>query len=82
MHPLRDKTAIVGVGASPQGKIPGSTALSLAVEAFKRALDDSGLKKNQIDGLLTFPGTTRRKRATTSCASAKRSASIRATRVA
>ncbi|MGZ8268378.1 MAG: thiolase family protein [Burkholderiales bacterium] len=58
MHPLRDKCAIVGVGASPQGKIPGSTALSLAVEAFKRALDDSGLRKSDIDGLLTFPGTT------------------------
>lgn len=55
---LRDKTAIVGVGASAQGKIPGSSALSLAVEAFKRALDDSGLKKEQIDGLLTMPGTT------------------------
>src|ERR1700719_468290 len=58
MHALHDKTAVVGVGASPQGKLPGSTALSLAVEAFKRALDDSGLKKEQIDGLLTMPGTT------------------------
>ena len=58
MHPLRDKTAIVGIGASPQGKLPGSTALSLAVEAFKRALGDSGLAKRDIDGLLTFPGTT------------------------
>jgi acetyl-CoA acetyltransferase len=58
MHPLRDKTAIVGVGASPQGKIPGSTPITLAVEAFKRALDDSGLKKEQIDGILTMPGTT------------------------
>src|SRR5450759_2401198 len=58
MHPLRDKTAIVGVGASRQGKLPGSTALSLAVEGFKRALDDSGLKKEQIDGLLTMPGST------------------------
>lgn len=58
MHSLRDKTAIAGVGASRQGKLPGSTALSLAVEAFKCALDDSGLKKEQIDGLLTFPGST------------------------
>lgn len=58
MDTLRDKTAVVGVGASPQGKFPGSSALSLAVEAFKRALDDSGLKKDQIDGLLTMPGTT------------------------
>ena len=58
MDSLRDKTAVVGVGASPQGKLPGSSALSLAVEAFKRALDDSGLRKDQIDGLLTMPGTT------------------------
>ena len=57
MHPLREKTAIAGVGASPQGKFPGCSAVSLAVEAFKRALDDSGLKKEQIDGLLTMPGS-------------------------
>ena len=58
MHHLRDKTAIVGVGATAQGKLPGSTPLTLAVEAFKRALDDSGLSKEQIDGLLTMAGTT------------------------
>jgi acetyl-CoA acetyltransferase len=50
--------AIIGVGATPQGKIPGSTQLSLAVDAFTRALADSGLHKDDIDGLLTFPGTT------------------------
>jgi hypothetical protein len=50
--------AIVGVGATPQGKLPGSTALSLGVQAFQRALDDSGLRKDQIDGLLTFSGQT------------------------
>ncbi|MBG9387392.1 thiolase family protein [Caenimonas aquaedulcis] len=55
---LRDHCAIVGVGASPQGKVPGSTAVSLAVEAFKRALDDSGLRKDQIDGLLSLGGQT------------------------
>lgn len=58
MHSLRDRTAVVGVGASPQGKLPGSTPITLAVEAFKRALDDAGLKKDQIDGILTMPGTT------------------------
>jgi acetyl-CoA acetyltransferase len=57
-HPLRDACAIVGVGATAQGKIPGSSSLSLAVEAFKRALDDSGLRKEDIDGLLTLPGQT------------------------
>ena len=55
---MRDRGAIVGVGATPQGKLPGSTALTLAVDAFKRALDDSGLRKEDIDGLLTFSGQT------------------------
>lgn len=58
MSSLKNKVAIVGVGASPQGHLPGSTPVRLGVDAFKRALDDAGLKKNQIDGLLTMPGTT------------------------
>lgn len=58
MSKLRDKTAIVGVGATPQGTLPGETQLSLQVGAFKRALADSGLRKEDVDGLLTFPGTT------------------------
>lgn len=57
-HRLRGRGAITGVGASAQGKVPGSTALSLAVDAFRRALDDSGLRKDQIDGLLTLRGQT------------------------
>lgn len=57
-HTLRDRCAIVGVGATAQGKLPGSSALSLGVAAFKRALDDAGLHKEQIDGLLTFSGQT------------------------
>lgn len=32
--------------------------MTLAAQAFKLALEDSGLQKNQIDGLLTMPGTT------------------------
>lgn len=55
---MKNKVAIVGVGASPQGRLPGSTPVKLGVDAFKRALDDAGLKKDQIDGLLTMPGTT------------------------
>lgn len=58
MHPLRDKTAIAGVGATAQGKLPGTTPVGLATDAFRRALDDCGLRKEQIDGLLTMPGTT------------------------
>lgn len=55
---MRDRGAIVGVGATAQGRLPGATSLSLAVEAFGRALDDAGLRKDQIDGLLTLPGQT------------------------
>lgn len=58
LHFLRDRTAIAGVGATRQGKLPGSTPITLATEAFRRALDDCGLHKDQIDGLLTMPGTT------------------------
>ena len=58
MSTLRDRIAFAGVGATPQGKLPGSTPITLATEAFKRALDDAGLKKSDVDGLLTMPGTT------------------------
>jgi acetyl-CoA acetyltransferase len=50
--------AIAGVGASRQGKLPGETDLSLATEALRAALDDGGFAKDDIDGLLTMPGTT------------------------
>jgi acetyl-CoA acetyltransferase len=55
---LKDRTAIIGVGATKQGSLPGRTPLDLGIEAFKRALGDAGLKKDAIDGLLTMPGTT------------------------
>lgn len=50
--------AIAGVGASRQGTLPGEDDLSLATEAFRNALDDAGLTKDDVDGLLTMPGTT------------------------
>jgi acetyl-CoA acetyltransferase len=52
------KAAIAGVGASRQGKLPGETPMSLATEAFRAALDDAGIAKGEVDGLLTMPGTT------------------------
>ncbi len=51
---FRDKTAVAGVGLT-LGKIPERTSLSLAIEAFKLALDDSGLKREDVDGLITLP---------------------------
>ena len=55
---LSDQIAIAGVGATPQGSLPGRTPLDLGIEAFRNALDDAGLDKSDIDGILTMPGTT------------------------
>src|SRR3981189_1007817 len=48
----------VGVGAARQGKLPDEHPLSLAAQAFRLALEDSGIDKREVDGLLTMPGTT------------------------
>jgi len=51
---LRDKYAIVGVGYTPQGRVPGRTALSFHVEACANAIKDAGLKREDIDGLICY----------------------------
>ena len=51
---------IAGVGRTAQGTLPGRTALDLGLDAFRRALDDAGLDKSEVDGVLTHPGTTSR----------------------
>lgn len=50
---LKNKVAIVGVGESDIGKVPGMSGLGLNTQASKRALDDAGLNVRDIDGLLT-----------------------------
>ncbi len=52
---LKDKTCIVGVGATPQGQLPDHTGDDIAIWAFGEALKDSGLKKEDIDGLIVQP---------------------------
>jgi acetyl-CoA acetyltransferase len=47
------KTAIVGVGATEQGEIPGQSGDEIAVRAAMLALADAGIDKRQIDGLVT-----------------------------
>jgi acetyl-CoA acetyltransferase len=46
------KGAIVGLGVTPMGKIYGRRAVDFAAEAIALALDDAGLTKNDVDGLL------------------------------
>ncbi len=50
---LRGQVAIVGVGDTEVGKVPGLGATGLCIDAAQRALDDAGLTKNDIDGLVT-----------------------------
>ena len=50
---LRNQVAIVGVGESDIGKVPGTSGLGLNAQACKRALEDAGLNVSDIDGLLT-----------------------------
>jgi acetyl-CoA acetyltransferase len=49
----RGSVAVVGVGATEQGELPGRTADEIAVDALKIALDDAGIDKHAIDGLIT-----------------------------
>ena len=55
MASLKDKAAIVGIGYTPQGKIPGRTSLSFHLEAGANAIVDAGLKPKDVDGLLIQP---------------------------
>jgi len=57
MSLIKDRTAIVGVGTTRFGEMyrdldPERTPYGLVAEAFKEALEDSGLAKEQIDGLI------------------------------
>ena len=49
---LRDKVAIVGVGTTAYGNFPHLSDYALGAQAFKAAIEDCGLDKNQIDGLV------------------------------
>ncbi len=51
---LKDKYAIVGVGYTPQGRVPNRTGMSFHVEASVNAIKDAGLKKEDIDGLICY----------------------------
>jgi acetyl-CoA acetyltransferase len=53
MESLKNKVAIVGVGDTEVGVVRGMSATQLYVQAARRALDDAGITKNDVDGLIT-----------------------------
>jgi acetyl-CoA acetyltransferase len=50
---LRGKVAVIGIGQSPVGKVPGRSPLWLAADAARKAIADAGLHKSDIDGVLS-----------------------------
>jgi len=48
------RAAVVGVGTSRFGKLQGVSTMGFTLEACKRAIEDAGLDKNAIDGLLVM----------------------------
>jgi 3-oxoacyl-[acyl-carrier-protein] synthase III len=51
---IKDKYAIVGIGYTPQGHVPGRTSFSLHLEACVNAIADAGLRREDIDGLICY----------------------------
>ncbi len=49
---LKDKIAVIGVGNTKYGNFPEIDDYGLAAQAFRNAVNDCGIDKNQIDGLL------------------------------
>jgi acetyl-CoA acetyltransferase len=53
MDSLRGKVAIVGAADTEVGKVPHFGPTALCIDAARRALDDAGISKDQVDGLVT-----------------------------
>ncbi len=50
-HPLRGRTAVVGIGTAGTGEAPGRTAMELLAEASLAAIADAGLTLPDIDAI-------------------------------
>lgn len=57
---LKDRCAVVGLGYTVQGKVPGRSGMSFYLEATRNALDDAGVKIRDIDGIIIQPCPTDR----------------------
>jgi acetyl-CoA acetyltransferase len=56
METLRGRAAITGLGITEMGRIYGHDATYFAGEAIRLAVEDAGLTKHDIDGLLINAG--------------------------
>jgi acetyl-CoA acetyltransferase/uncharacterized OB-fold protein len=53
---FEDKVAITGIGTSRIGRRLMEHPIALAVEAARAAIEDAGLRPEDIDGMSTYPG--------------------------
>src|SRR5512142_1451446 len=51
---LRDRTAIVGIGQTDFSRSSGRSELVLAIQAIQAALDDAGLTRADVDGIVRY----------------------------
>jgi len=51
---LKNEAAIIGIGQTEFSKNSGRSEMQLACEAVSAALDDCGVKPEEVDGLVTF----------------------------
>ncbi|MGH7902111.1 MAG: thiolase family protein [Thermodesulfobacteriota bacterium] len=49
----KHKIVIAGIGETEQGKIPNKSSFHFLSEASKIAIEDAGIKKSDVDGLVT-----------------------------
>ncbi len=56
MPGLRDKYAVVGIGATEFSRNSGRTTRTLGVEAVRAAMRDAGLGPEDVDGMLSYHG--------------------------
>lgn len=54
---FEDKVALTGIGMSRLGRRLMADPLSLTVQACRAAVEDAGLRLEDIDGLSTYPGS-------------------------
>jgi acetyl-CoA acetyltransferase len=53
VDPIYKKVAIVGVAESDLGRVPHKSKFQLSAEASRLALEDAGLRKEDVDGIFT-----------------------------